>query len=418
MNEESATRTIHVVVPPLASFDEVCNLANQINRKAEEGNTSFKIEVNAGKFITELARVIRKINSRKTRAEFLIRENDLIKNNPKLRAAFVMVGASFYSVEDEEQEDSSQQHFLSQDFFLLHQRSNDVDTFKEAIIRVTYRCNEDCHFCWIQQHETDVEPSAIKNLIADLLKKDIRHFVFTGGEPTMLKELPELMRFAKDNGAKQIILQTNGVLLADQKRVEELIKCGLDQVFLALHSDKKHIAEEITALNGSFDKTIQALENFLQTDCEVVIDHVLSKSNVEYVESFADLMIELQNKYQRQIAVNFAVGQPMGKYIKTFLEHTPTITQLRKYLLPAMNKLMASAVELKGFSTACGPPICALDGNPELLDNLEKVPGDEWKKDFVKPQACLECTMYDFCWGIRKIYAEHFGTEEIRPVKK
>ena len=57
----------------------------------------------------------------------------------------------------------------------------------------------------------------------------IPHVVFTGGEPTLRPDLPELVAHAEKNG--QITgLNTNARRLSDTKYVDNLVASGLDHV--------------------------------------------------------------------------------------------------------------------------------------------------------------------------------------------
>ena len=59
--------------------------------------------------------------------------------------------------------------------------------------------------------------------------------VFTGGEPTLRADLPELIAHAEING--QITgLNTNGRRLSDRRFVESLVEAGLDHVQITLES--------------------------------------------------------------------------------------------------------------------------------------------------------------------------------------
>ena len=63
----------------------------------------------------------------------------------------------------------------------------------------------------------------------------IPHIVFTGGEPTLRDDLPELIAHAEKNG--QITgLNTNARRLSDPDYVEQLVEAGLDHVQITVES--------------------------------------------------------------------------------------------------------------------------------------------------------------------------------------
>ncbi len=82
-----------------------------------------------------------------------------------------------------------------------------------AYLKVTKRCNLDCYYCpwhtvptnYDGERDTDVWKAQIDKLTA----RGIRIFVFEGGEPTLRRDLPDLLEHAHQCGA-QTILATNG----------------------------------------------------------------------------------------------------------------------------------------------------------------------------------------------------------------
>ena len=95
-------------------------------------------------------------------------------------------------------------------------------------LALTYRCNNDCAHCY------NVEGRDLKELSTDDWKRildkawelGIPHIIFTGGEPTLREDLPELVAHAEKNG--QITgLNTNARRLSDPHYVEKLVAAGL-----------------------------------------------------------------------------------------------------------------------------------------------------------------------------------------------
>ena len=66
----------------------------------------------------------------------------------------------------------------------------------------------------------------------------IPHIIFTGGEPTLREDLPELIAHAEHNG--QITgLNTNARRLSDARYVEKLVEAGLDHVQITLEVERR-----------------------------------------------------------------------------------------------------------------------------------------------------------------------------------
>lgn len=82
-----------------------------------------------------------------------------------------------------------------------------------AYLKVTRRCNLDCYYCpWHTRANdyTDELPTAEwKNIIDGILERGVQVVVFEGGEPTLRRDLAELLAHTKKKGA-MTILATNG----------------------------------------------------------------------------------------------------------------------------------------------------------------------------------------------------------------
>jgi MoaA/NifB/PqqE/SkfB family radical SAM enzyme len=97
-----------------------------------------------------------------------------------------------------------------------------IGLLPSLIIELTDRCNNACQHCYINRPAGDLQAAAlemktgfIKDLIrqaADLGCLDLR---FTGGEPLLRDDFPELYRFARSQGFK-VHLFTNGRLIDDK----------------------------------------------------------------------------------------------------------------------------------------------------------------------------------------------------------
>ena len=106
----------------------------------------------------------------------------------------------------------------------------------------------------------------------------IPHVVFTGGEPTLRQDLPELIAHAERNG--QITgLNTNGRRLATRKFIEELVEAGLDHVQITLESHDASIHDRMVLAHGAWKQTIAGVRNALDTPLYVMTNTTMLQEN-------------------------------------------------------------------------------------------------------------------------------------------
>ncbi len=116
----------------------------------------------------------------------------------------------------------------------LHQRwfrrpdSNEyleITPGKKLYLRVTDYCDENCVFCNATEGNANIVSSkaALRDLLGRLPTGGLSQIIFSGGEPTLVRALPDYVGLAADAGASEIILQTNGVALAAPGELERYL---------------------------------------------------------------------------------------------------------------------------------------------------------------------------------------------------
>jgi uncharacterized radical SAM superfamily Fe-S cluster-containing enzyme len=137
-----------------------------------------------------------------------------------------------------------------------------------ANIDVTNRCNLSCPVCFANAKASGYvyEPTTkqVRNMMLMLRSEEpvpCYAVQFSGGEPTVRDDLPELVAMARDLGFVQIQIATNGVRLA--KSVEfgkKLMQAGLHTVYLQFDGVSEEPYRKLRGFNA-FPIKQKAIEN-------------------------------------------------------------------------------------------------------------------------------------------------------------
>jgi len=147
-------------------------------------------------------------------------------------------------------------------------------------LALTYRCNNRCVHCYNEANraKTELGTAQWKKVLDHIWDLGIPHVVFTGGEPTLIDVLPELIKHAEKLGMITG-LNTNGRKLSDPNYIEALVSVGLDHVQITLESHDPEIHDRITAANGAWKQTTAGITNALKSRLYVMTNTTLLRSN-------------------------------------------------------------------------------------------------------------------------------------------
>lgn len=105
-----------------------------------------------------------------------------------------------------------------------------------ALLEITSRCDLGCPVCFADSTAHGLDPGF------DRIKKYLEHIrksagacslQISGGEPTMRRDLPDIISFASDLKFSLVQLNTNGLRLGEDPEYARTLKeCGLESVFL------------------------------------------------------------------------------------------------------------------------------------------------------------------------------------------
>ncbi len=172
-------------------------------------------------------------------------------------------------------------------------------------LALTYRCNNDCAHCYNVEHPSrpgdpgqvsarkqELSTEEWKNILDRAWGLGIPHIIFTGGEPTLRDDLPELVAHAESNG--QITgLNTNARRLADERFVSRLVDAGLDHIQITLESARPEVHDQMVQSRGAFQQTVKGIRNVLVTPLFVMTNTTMLSTNMDTIPETLDFLAEL-----------------------------------------------------------------------------------------------------------------------------
>ena len=138
---------------------------------------------------------------------------------------------------------------------------------KDLRISVTPRCNLHCLYCHPLGLEMREPPGTLTVEEVDRFLEaasllGLSSVRFTGGEPLVRKELPEMIARARaKEGVEDVAITTNGLLFA--RRAKELVEAGLNRVNISLDALTPEVFARITR-GGKVERVLEAIEKALE----------------------------------------------------------------------------------------------------------------------------------------------------------
>lgn len=166
------------------------------------------------------------------------------------------------------------------DFRAKH--STELSDLQRCELILTNKCNFKCIYCRGLKNEycNDISFDWAKYIIKEWQKKNLLNIRFSGGEPTLYKDLIDLVLLSKKT-CKHIAISTNGS--ADLKLYKELIKCGVNDFSISLDSCCSSLAEKISGVHLNYEQIINNIKE-LSKITYTTIGIVLTPDNINEIK--------------------------------------------------------------------------------------------------------------------------------------
>ena len=173
-----------------------------------------------------------------------------------------------------------------------------LGVFLDPILACNLRCRM-CYFSDESRHKElhgRMDVATLENVAKKLFPRALKLQIGCGAEPTLYKELPQLVALGKNFGVPYISITTNGQLLTENL-LQDLLAAGLDEVTLSLHGLTQATYEDLMsgAKFARFEEVTTMLAAAKKTHPALVIrlNYTMNSRNIDELALLPDLLQRL-----------------------------------------------------------------------------------------------------------------------------
>jgi organic radical activating enzyme len=287
-----------------------------------------------------------------------------------------------------------------------------------GIIRLGFRCNQDCAFCWQSRAWPEPDPATCQGWIDAMAGEGVSNLLLSGGEPTIYGALPELVSHAAGHHGMEVGLETNAIRLRKPAYLADLMDRGLSKALISFHSADPATSDAMTRAPGTWAGTVAGIEAALDAGLLVALNCVIDQDNLAGLEDHA-----------RFIVARFA-SRPEARIHQVIYSHPSSAWDGAGYAsrqlpldalaptLVAASRLLLEAGLTVSTGGSCGFPPCVVQDEPRLA--MPSNPADFDTADLsgrTYAPACDRCAARSQCLGVRSEYFERYGERGLRPLE-
>lgn len=182
-------------------------------------------------------------------------------------------------------------------------------------LEVTRRCNLRCKHCYLTDYsgKGELTKEELFSLIDQASEMGVHEIHITGGEPTVRKDLKDIIKYIYDKGMHGK-LYTNGTNLSEEF-LRFLSEIGIDGVKVSLDGFKPKTHNDFRRAKDGFSKTIDNIKRLQEQGIPVEVTTVINKINVKETQ-------DLISFFKNQLKVDYHIDSfvPIGQGLKSELD--------------------------------------------------------------------------------------------------
>ena len=163
-----------------------------------------------------------------------------------------------------------------------------------VVWNITRTCNLSCMHCYAhavkRPREKELSRVQALGVVDDLAGFGSPVILFSGGEPLMRHDLPDIAAYAVDRGMRAVI-STNGTLITT-KKAKDLRNIGLSYVGVSLDG-MEEVNDHFRGTEGAFKDAIRGIRNCQNAGLKVGLRFTINRLNYKEIDSIFNLLEEL-----------------------------------------------------------------------------------------------------------------------------
>jgi len=172
---------------------------------------------------------------------------------------------------------------------------NELSPPLALLAELTHRCPLQCPYCSnplnLERTSGELTTAEWQRAIDEAAGLGILQIHFSGGEPTVRRDLEALVRHAHDRGLYTNLI-TAGVML-DAERIRGLVEAGLDHVQLSFQDSEPGGGDRIGGFKGGHAKKIEVAGLIRAAGLPLTLNLVVHRQNLQHLEDLIAMAVEL-----------------------------------------------------------------------------------------------------------------------------
>ncbi len=284
-------------------------------------------------------------------------------------------------------------------------------------------CSQACTYCTSRagsEVRAFVLPAAVRGRIDQAIAAGAEEVVLTGGEPSLRRDVAALVKYARDKGAKTVVLETNATSI-DPETARSLAEAGLSIARVNLSGPDARL-DTVTRDPGGFERAARGIGALREAGIRLDFTCAVVASTKGWAAEIPAAIARLTGTTAPPpkngasppggaptIWVAVPTQSPDPAEVLPFEAAVPEVIALEK-------AARALGIPVK-LAQGSGPPPCAFPerGRPTHLFSLTA--GGRKRTEYTEIPACAECHVRDRCPGVGRDYLARFGVPDVHPVR-